>query len=109
MPRYVVFACVSLAVTAAFLGGLAAGVTHEDRVARAASAELPLELFAPGRMVRGPQAAYLIEEVRGGWIRARLYRSIDGHKSPADEPRWIYVLGDPGPWTASEEPGPNAR
>jgi len=81
------------------------GVQAEDSVT------LPEEVFKPGKRVYGLEAYYTIEEVQGGWIKARLYRSLDKpalnrntEAPPIDpaEPRWIYVPAAAGPWVAVE-------
>lgn len=94
---------IGLAMAVAFCAGAVTGIAVVGGKAGAASAELPASIFSPGNTVEGPEASYVIEAVEGGWMRARLYRSLDGLDAPADEARWICVSGGPGPWALLEK------
>ena len=65
----------------------------------ATGAVLPGELFAPGQKVMRQKSVYLIEEVQGGWIRARLFQSLDDNAAEKTAPRWIYVPAESAAWT----------
>jgi len=65
-------------------------------------AVLPGELFAPGHKVMRQKSVYLIEEVRGGWIRARLFQSLDDNAAPSTAPRWICVPAESSSWTKAD-------
>lgn len=75
-----------------------------DAPAAAATDEgaLPLEVFAAGQKVRGGGAVYEIEEVRGQWVKARLYRSLDGHNAPPTVSRWLYIPAMDTAWSVSD-------
>jgi hypothetical protein len=88
-----------------FVAGALGGWTMHGRTASAQAPEfitgavLPGELFAPGQKVMRQKSVYLIEEVRGGWIRARLYQSLDDNAAASTAPRWICVPAESAAWT----------
>jgi len=92
---------VLLLMSIAFLAGML--FARPAPRALAASDTLPPEIFTVGNKVQGPNAGYLIQEIRGGWIRAVTYRSMDGHRADASIPRWLYVPGSLGPWSRIED------
>jgi hypothetical protein len=98
---------VALIVVCVLVGGWGARTLHGGPVLAqalelAGGDVLPGELFAPGQKVMRQRSVYLIEEVRGGWIRARLYQSLDDNAATSTAPRWIYVPADSAAWTKAD-------
>ncbi|MCP4642688.1 MAG: hypothetical protein GY851_19740 [bacterium] len=94
-------AVVAMLTCAAIVSAVA--LSGRQAVAATDRAVLPPEIFEVGAHVKGQDATYAIEEVRGGWIRVRPYRSLDQHDAPPHVSRWIYVPAVPTPWSRAVE------
>jgi len=94
----------TLAVLVLFLAGeFHTPPVHAQTQSAATSVPaLPPEIFSVGKRIHGLNATYYVEEVRGGWIKARLYRTLDKNPAPPSQSRWIYVPAAPGPWTLAK-------
>lgn len=98
---FVVGACGGILAAALFHGG--------DVHAAGRESGLPTELFSVGARVNGMEATYLVQEVRGDWVRLNAYRCIDKHNGPPGVSRWVCVPAVDTIWSKATAGSPDSR